>query len=103
MGRHGSSLRIGSIFVNLADFSEQLRLPVQWIIDHNSNGVDSVLLLADHSDPAAVRQRLLQDEKLTEVVEGELLSLDVISTSATEFQRNAHSGKTPLFIDLRKY
>ncbi|WP_237387822.1 acyl-CoA reductase [Xenorhabdus sp. Sc-CR9] len=103
MGRHGSLLRIGSIFVNLADFSEQLGLPVQWIIDHNSNGVDSVRLLADHSDPAAVRQRLLQDEKLAEVLEGELLSLDVISTSATEFQRNAHSGKTPLFIDLRRY
>ncbi|CAM3408528.1 putative Long-chain-fatty-acyl-CoA reductase [Xenorhabdus nematophila ATCC 19061] len=103
MGRHGSLLRVGSIFVNLADFSEQLGLPVQWIIDHNSDGIDCVRLLADHSDPTEVRQHLLQDAKFAEVVNGNLLNLDVVSTPATEFQRNTHCGKTPLFIDLRKY
>ncbi|MDX7987328.1 long-chain-fatty-acyl-CoA reductase [Xenorhabdus sp. 12] len=102
-GRHGSLLRIGSIFVNLADFSEQLKLPVQWIIDHDDHGVDCVQLLVDHADPDAVRQHLLQDDKLAEVVEGRLLGLHVISTSAADFRRNSHSGKTPLFIDLRKY
>ncbi|MDC9581491.1 acyl-CoA reductase [Xenorhabdus sp. PR6a] len=102
-GRHGSLLRIGSIFFNLADLSEQLALPVQWIIDHNREGIDSIQLFVDHADPFTVRQNLLQDPKIAEVVSGHLLNLDVISTSATEFRRNEHSGKTPLFIDLRQY
>ncbi|BET95140.1 acyl-CoA reductase [Xenorhabdus taiwanensis] len=101
--RHGSLLRVGSIFFNLADLSEQLALPVQWIINHGSDGVDSIQLLVDHADPLAVRQNLLKDPKIAEVVEGNLLNLDVISTSSTEFHHNKHSGKTPLFIDLRKY
>ncbi|KLU17241.1 MULTISPECIES: acyl-CoA reductase [Xenorhabdus] len=101
--RHGSLLRIGSIFFNLADLSEQLALPVQWIINHNNNGVDSIQLLVEHTDPLTVHQNLLKDPKIAEVVEGNLLNLDVISMSSTEFHRNEHSGKTPLFIDLRKY
>ncbi|PHM62497.1 acyl-CoA reductase [Xenorhabdus ishibashii] len=101
--RHGSLLRVGSIFFNLADLSEQLALPVQWIINHDSNGIDSIQLLVDHADPLTVRQNLLKDLKIAEVVEGNLLNLGVISTSSTEFQHNKHSGKTPLFIDLRKY
>ncbi|MDC9613780.1 acyl-CoA reductase [Xenorhabdus khoisanae] len=103
MGRSGALLRVGSIFVNLADLSQQLGLPVQWIIEHDSNGVDSIQLLVDGSDPAAVRRRLLQDAKLAEVVNGNLLNLDVISTPATQFRQNMHSGKSPLFIELRKY
>ncbi|MDX7998271.1 long-chain-fatty-acyl-CoA reductase [Xenorhabdus sp. Reich] len=103
LGRNGSLLRVGSIFVNLADLSEQLGLPVQWIIDHDSDGIDSIRLLIDSSDPIEVRQRLLQDTKIAEVVDGNLLMLDIISTSSSDFQQNGHSGKTPLFIDLRKY
>ncbi|SFN74268.1 acyl-CoA reductase [Xenorhabdus japonica] len=102
-GRSGSLLRVGSIFFNLADLSEQLALPVQWIIDHNSDGTDGIQLLVDHAEPAKVLQSLLEDPQITEVVDGKLLSLDVISTSIAEFHRNEHSGKTPLFIDLRKY
>lgn len=102
-GRSGALLRVGSIFVNLADLSQQLGLPVQWIIEHDSNGIDSIQLLVDGSDPAAVRWRLLQDAKLAEVVNGNLLNLDVISTPAIQFRQNMHSGKSPLFIDLRKY
>ncbi|PHM74041.1 acyl-CoA reductase [Xenorhabdus kozodoii] len=101
--RHGSLLRVGSIFFNLADLSEQLALPVQWIIDHNSDGVDNIQLLVDHADPLTVRQNLLKNPKILEVVEGDLLNLEVIATSSAEFHRNEHSGKTPLFIDLRKY
>ncbi|OKP03675.1 acyl-CoA reductase [Xenorhabdus eapokensis] len=101
--RHGSLLRVGSIFFNLADLSEQLALPVQWIINHDSDGIDNIQLLVDHAEPLSIRQHLLKDPKIAEVVEGNLLNLDVISTSSTEFHRNEHSGKTPLFIDLRKY
>ncbi len=101
--RHGTILRIGSIFFNLAELSEQLALPVQWIIDHNSDGIDTIRLLVDHAEPAKVRQNILKNPKITEVVEGNLLILDIISTSAADFQRNEHSGKTPLFIDLRQY
>ncbi|OTA20596.1 acyl protein synthase/acyl-CoA reductase RfbN [Xenorhabdus beddingii] len=103
MGRNGALLRIGSIFFNLADLSETLALPVQWLIEHDSDGIDNIQLWVDYSDPDTVRQRLLQDAKIAEVVNGNLLNLEVISVSATEFRRNAHSGKSPLFIDLRKY
>ncbi|PHM57824.1 acyl-CoA reductase [Xenorhabdus hominickii] len=103
MGRNGSLLRVGSIFVNLADLSKQLGLPVQWVINHDDDGIDSVQLLVDNADTAAVRQCLLQDDKLAEVVEGKLLNLDIIYSSATAFHQNTHSGKTPLFMDLRKY
>ncbi|MBD2801402.1 AMP-binding protein [Xenorhabdus sp. M] len=103
LGRSNSVLRIGSIFLNLTDLSEQLGSPVQWIIDYDSRGVDIITLLADDPDPVRVRQRLLEDTKIAEVVNGKLLTLNVVYTLSTDFRRNDHSGKMPLFIDLRKY
>ncbi|PHM59440.1 acyl-CoA reductase [Xenorhabdus sp. KK7.4] len=106
VGRNGALLRVGSIFINLAELSEQLEAPVQWIIDHNEEGIGGIQLLIENPDVATVRQYLLdleQNSKIKEVVDGGMLNLDVTFCPVSEFRRNAHSGKAPLFIDLRKF
>ncbi|MDR0218925.1 MAG: long-chain-fatty-acyl-CoA reductase [Enterobacteriaceae bacterium] len=104
-GRNGSLIRVGSIFINLAELSEQLQAPVQWLIDHDDKGIGILQLLIENPDVAAVRQSLLEradNGKIREVVEGGMLHLDVTFSPVTAFRRNAHSGKSPLFIDLRQ-
>ncbi|PHM33163.1 acyl-CoA reductase [Xenorhabdus innexi] len=106
VGRNGALLRVGSIFINLDELSAQLKDPVQWIINHDDNGIGSIQLLIDNQNVSAVRQYLLglkQNDKIKEVIEGGMLHLDITFSSATEFRRNASSGKAPLFIDLRKF
>jgi hypothetical protein len=100
-GRHGALLRAGTIFINPAALSEQIGLPLQWLVDHADNGGDRIRLLAD-GDTRTLRERLLQDPMLQEVVSGGLLQLDIIATPAGEFRRHSHSGKTPLVLDLRR-
>ncbi|PHM28491.1 acyl-CoA reductase [Xenorhabdus budapestensis] len=106
VGRNGSLLRVGSIFINLTKLSEQLEAPVQWLIDHNDEGISGIQLLIENPDVDAVREHLLgleENIKIKEVVEGGMLNLEVIFSPATEFRRNINSGKAPLFIDLRKF
>jgi phenylacetate-CoA ligase len=45
---------------------------------------------------------LLCDTALKNAVDAALLVLDVTTCTATQFERNPHSGKTPLVIDRRQ-
>ncbi|MEO9385026.1 acyl-CoA reductase [Chromobacterium phragmitis] len=100
-GRHGSLLRVGTIFVNPSALTDKIGLPMQWLVDNADSGGDRIRLLAD-GDPWAIRARLLEEPMLNEVVGGGLLTLEVTATPAAEFRRHPHSGKTPLVLDLRR-
>lgn len=100
-GRHDMLLRVGTIFVNLAELSQQIDLPVQWLVDNAEGGRDRLRLLVD-GDPSVAQVRLLEVPKLNEVVSSGLLKLEVTVAPATEFRRNSHSGKVPLVMDLRR-
>ncbi|WP_063553366.1 acyl-CoA reductase [Burkholderia territorii] len=100
-GRHGSLLRVGTIFVNPAELSQRIGLPLQWLVDNADGGNDRIQLLVD-GDPLVARARLLEESKLSEVINSGLLELEVMATSVAEFRRTLHSGKAPLVMDLRR-
>ncbi len=99
-GRHGALLRVGTIFVNPEQLSLPIGLPMQWLLDRDDAGRDCIELLVD-GDPAAIRARLLDDAKLSMVVNGGLLRFEVSAAPAAAFRRHPHSGKTPLVLDRR--
>ncbi|AOJ10555.1 acyl-CoA reductase [Burkholderia mayonis] len=101
IGRHGALLRVGTIFVNPAELSGKIGLPMQWLVDSADSGGDRIRLLAD-GDARAIRARLLEEPMLNKVVGGGLLQLEVTAIPAAEFRRHPHSGKTPLVLDLRR-
>ncbi|OHX22011.1 acyl-CoA reductase [Chromobacterium sphagni] len=100
-GRHGALLRVATIFVNPGELTQEIGLPLQWLVDQANSGCDRIHLLAD-GDPNRIRTQLLQDPMLNEVIGGGLLQLEVTATPAAEFRRHPHSGKTPLVMDLRR-
>ncbi|UTH75539.1 acyl-CoA reductase [Chromobacterium sp. IIBBL 290-4] len=100
-GRHGALLRVGTIFINPAEMGMSLPHPQQWLIDQADRGCDRIRLLVD-GDASGLREQLLLDPMLNEVVNGGLLQLELVPTPAGEFRRQTHSGKTPLVMDLRR-
>ncbi|MCU1747861.1 acyl-CoA reductase [Pseudomonas sp. 6D_7.1_Bac1] len=100
LGRHGRLLRIASDFVSTRDLEEKAVTQLQLVLDHNANGSERLLVRAEH-DPHTLRQRLLEIPVISSAVNGCLLELVVQRCSPHLFERNQHSGKTPLLIDLR--
>ncbi|POA35698.1 MULTISPECIES: acyl-CoA reductase [unclassified Pseudomonas] len=99
-GRHGRLLRIASDFVSISDLEEQAATQLQLLLDHDSNGTERLVVRAEH-DPQTLRQRLLGIPVISTAVNNHLLELDVQRCSPDRFERNRHSGKVPLIIDLR--
>jgi phenylacetate-CoA ligase len=100
-GRHGRLLRVASDFVSTRDLEEKATTQLQLVLDHDSNGNERLLVRAEH-DPHTLRQRLLEIPVISMAVNNCLLQLDVQRCSEHRFERNKHSGKIPLIIDLRK-
>jgi phenylacetate-coenzyme A ligase PaaK-like adenylate-forming protein len=100
-GRHGALLRVGMIFVNPAELTERVGLPMQWVIDNAEHGHDRIRLLVD-GDPRTTRERLLEEPKLKLAVGVGVLVLEVSATPAVEFRRHPQSGKISLVMDLRR-
>jgi phenylacetate-CoA ligase len=99
-GRHGALLRVGTIFINPTGLSADLQGSVQWLIDSAPNGSDRIRLLID-GECHGVREQLLQQPMMAQIVAGGLLTLEICATPVTKFQRHPQSGKTPLVIDSR--
>ncbi|MFC4157933.1 acyl-CoA reductase [Chitinimonas lacunae] len=100
-GRQGQLLRVGSLFIAPARLAELAGVPVQFVIDHDDSGCERISVLAE-GDPAEVRDRLANDADLAEGLRGSLINLHVEPCPSGGFERNSHSGKTPLVIDRRR-
>ena len=100
-GRHGQLVRIGTIFFNPIQLAQQIDMPVQFLIDHATNGRDR-LHLHVAGDPIPVRKHIQQQYILNEALECDLLELHIINTPASQFIQHQQSGKTPLVLDKRQ-
>ncbi len=99
-GRHGRLLRVASDFVSISDLEEKAVTDLQLVLDHDTNGTERLVVRAEH-DPHTLRQRLLEIPVISTAVNNCLLKLDIQRCSPYRFERNKHSGKAPLIIDLR--
>ncbi|QJI40383.1 long-chain-fatty-acyl-CoA reductase [Pseudomonas sp. ADAK2] len=99
--RHGQWLRIGTEFISPSHLVRCAGVPIQLVLDHGPDGVERLRVRAD-GDVQQVHDQLLSDPPLNTAVTGALLILEVDTCAATQFERNSHSGKTPLVIDRRK-
>ncbi|WP_445496243.1 acyl-CoA reductase [Photorhabdus sp. SF281] len=100
VGRHGTLIRVGSIFVNPTELSAGLVFPVQWLIGNHAGGGEYIHVLAD-GDVNPVRGHLMRHRMLNQVVSGGMLQLEIIPTPVGQFHRHPQSGKTPLVLDSR--
>jgi len=99
--RHGQWLRLGTEFISPAQLARCVGMPIQMVLDYASDGVERLLVRAD-ADAQWVREQLLCITALNTSVTEALLLLEVNTCAATQFERNKHSGKTPLVIDRRQ-
>ncbi|GLR09810.1 long-chain-fatty-acyl-CoA reductase [Mixta theicola] len=101
LGRHGSLVRIGSMFIQPQRLATLAAVAVQIILEyHPESGLERIRLLAE-GDAGQVKQRVSADPELAVTLEGGLLELQVISLPFAQFERHPQSGKTPLLIDKR--
>jgi phenylacetate-CoA ligase len=99
--RHGQLLRIGTVFVSPSHLAHCAGVPIQMVLDHGPDGCERMVVRAE-GEAQQVRARLVSDPALETALVGALLTLEVNTCAATQFERNRHSGKTPLVIDQRK-
>ncbi|RON52545.1 acyl-CoA reductase [Pseudomonas frederiksbergensis] len=99
--RHGQWLRIGTEFISPSNLARCAGTPIQIVLDHTPNGVERMVVRAD-TEAAPLYNQLLCDTALKDAVDAALLVLDVTTCTAIQFDRNPHSGKTPLVIDRRQ-
>lgn len=101
LARHGQWLRVGTEFISPAQLTQSVGVPLQWVLDHGPDGVERLTVNAEAEAPQ-VRAQLLSDTALNDAVTNAFLTLDVKTCPAIRFERNHHSGKTPLVIDRRQ-
>lgn len=102
LGRQGSLIRIGTLFLQPQRIAELAAVPVQLILEHNPDtGLERVRLQAD-GDSRTVSDSVRADPELAIGLEASLLELEVCQQSSVDFERHPQSGKTPLVIDKRR-
>ncbi|WP_213938870.1 acyl-CoA reductase [Pseudomonas sp. dw_612] len=101
LGRHGQWLRVGTELISPTQLAERVGVPIQMVLDHVPDGTERLLIRTD-ADVQWVHDQLLSDPTLKITVTAALLILEVTRCSAAQFERNKHSGKTPLVIDRRQ-
>lgn len=99
--RHGKLLRVASDFLSASDLARLAGCEVQMVLDHDANGSERLLIRAEDS-AEVVRQRLMKNIPISSAVKTSLLQLIVQTVPRALFERNPHSGKSALIIDLRK-
>ncbi|WP_194791051.1 acyl-CoA reductase [Pseudomonas sp. UFMG81] len=103
LGRHGSLVRVGSLFINPQQLALLAQVPAQLLLEHSpAQGPERIRLLVA-GEPADVRGRVLSDPDLGKGVKDGLLELLVCQRSPEAFERSPQSGKTPLVIDKRHF
>ncbi|WP_202024315.1 acyl-CoA reductase [Klebsiella quasipneumoniae] len=102
LGRHGSLVRIGTMFIQPQRLATLADVPIQLILQHKPHsGIECIHILTE-GDIDTVKQRVCTDPELKMALDTHLLELDVISRPFSEFERHPQSGKTPLVIDKRR-
>ncbi len=102
LGRHGSLVRIGTMFIQPQRLAALAGVPVQLILDHNAaSGLERIRVLAE-GDPGETLGRISSDPELAMALASSLLELNVEPRDYREFERHPQSGKTPLVIDKRQ-
>lgn len=102
LGRHGSLVRIGTMFIQPQRLATLADAPVQLILQHNPrSGLECIHIFTD-GNIATVKQRVCTDPELKMALDAHLLELAVTSRPFSEFERHPQSGKTPLVIDKRR-
>lgn len=100
LGRHGQWLRVGTYFISPTQLAARVGVPIQMVLGHAPDGTEHLLVRAD-AEVQWVRDQLLSDPTLNTIVTAPLLILEVTRCTDARFERNRHSGKTPLVIDRR--
>ncbi|RLU11114.1 long-chain-fatty-acyl-CoA reductase [Pseudomonas prosekii] len=98
--RHGHLLRIGTEFISPSQLAQNAGVPIQLVLDHTPDGRERLIVRTD-ADAQWIRKKLMADTSLAAAVNALMLSLEIITCAITQFERNNHSGKTPLVIDRR--
>ncbi|WP_456021407.1 acyl-CoA reductase [Pseudomonas protegens] len=98
--RHGRLLRIGTDFICLNELARHLQAPFQLHLDHAPDGIER-LLIRSPGVPADMLGRLEAYSTLATLVRTGLLTVQAQTCEPQQFDRNRHSGKTPLVIDAR--
>ncbi|QLP45691.1 acyl-CoA reductase [Klebsiella michiganensis] len=102
LGRHGSLVRIGTMFIQPQRLATLADAPVQLILQHNPrSGLECIHIFTD-GNIDTVKQRVCTDPELKMAMDAHLLELAVTSRPFSEFERHPQSGKTPLVIDKRR-
>lgn len=102
LGRHGSLVRIGTMFIQPQRLATLAAAPVQLILQHNPrSGLECINIFTD-GNIDTVKQRVCTDPELKMALDAHLLELAVTSRPFSEFERHPQSGKTPLVIDKRR-
>ncbi|MBR7533945.1 long-chain-fatty-acyl-CoA reductase [Klebsiella michiganensis] len=102
LGRHGSLVRIGTMFIQPQRLATLADSPVQLILQHNPrSGLECIHIFTD-GNIDTVKQRVCTDPELKMALDAHLLELAVTSRPFSEFERHPQSGKTPLVIDKRR-
>lgn len=100
-GRHGDLIRAGGAFISPTHLASLAETSLQLIFQHDATGSEHLMVRAV-GEADVIRARLMQNDQLNEAIHTSTLLMHVESCSITDFKRNAHSGKAPLVIDLRK-
>ena len=102
LGRHGSLVRIGTMFIQPQRLETLANAPIQLLLKHNpDNGLECIQILTE-GNIETVKKQVCTDPELGMALDANMLELDVINCSYSEFERHAQSGKTPLVIDKRR-
>lgn len=102
LGRHGSLVRIGTMFIQPQTLATLAGVPIQLILEHNaSSGLERIRVLAE-GDRQEIFTRISSDPELAMALASSLLELEVESRDYREFERHPQSGKTPLVMDKRR-
>ncbi|EOZ3694212.1 acyl-CoA reductase [Klebsiella michiganensis] len=102
LGRHGSLVRIGTMFIQPQRLATLADAPVQLILQHNPrSGLECIHIFTD-GNIDTVKQRVCTDPELKMALDAHLLELAMTSRPFSEFERHPQSGKTPLVIDKRR-
>ncbi|MDU7818004.1 MAG: acyl-CoA reductase [Klebsiella sp.] len=102
LGRHGSLVRIGTMFIQPQRLATLADAPVQLILQHNPRSGLECIHIFTESNIDTVKQRVCTDPELKMALDAHLLELAVTSRPFSEFERHPQSGKTPLVIDKRR-
>lgn len=102
LGRHGSLVRIGTMFIQPQRLATLADVPVQLILQHNPrSGLECIHIFTEGSIDT-VKHRVCADPELKMALDAHLLELEVTRRPFSEFERHPQSGKTPLVIDKRR-